>query len=232
MAVVSPDPDLNSGAQEFFTRHVRVIEKVMEVWTMPELRRQVYAFRETFSADVRKPFVLEPSLLCGGQHLPDQSSPSNSAPGHRPELDRTDTMGQHLDAPSAHSVGDYAPPYSHPDSATAMGNQSDSLPGQLLVMAPGGPAPSLPQSHPMWGYLSISESMLAVACPCGECLRRNRNLAAQSYLAPSAPPYLFPLGVEDAASLQGYPNPNNQVGNGSHISSQPYTTDSMQCRWP
>ncbi|OAQ68010.1 fungal transcriptional regulatory protein [Pochonia chlamydosporia 170] len=62
VAIVSPDPDLNSDAREYFERHMRVMEEVMQAWPMPDLQKQIDAFREAFSADLSKPFVLRPEF--------------------------------------------------------------------------------------------------------------------------------------------------------------------------
>lgn len=161
--MVSPDPELNSDAQEFFTRHVRLMEKVMEVWEMPELRPQVDAIREAFSADIRKPFMLKPSFPYGSPHPSDHSSPSNRAPGFRPAMDRTGTLDQHLDAQSAHNVSYYGHPISPPVSAGAMDSKSDSPAGQpLVMMSQGGQAPGIQQSislvdQPAWNPSRIFE---------------------------------------------------------------------------
>jgi hypothetical protein len=130
----------------------------MEVWAMPELRPQVEAVREAFSADVRKPFVLKPSFPYGSPHPSDHSSPTNRAPGFRPA-----TMDQHLDAPSAHNVSYYGPPISPPVSAGALDSKSDSPAGQpLVMMSQGGQAPGLQQSmsladQPLWNPSRIFE---------------------------------------------------------------------------
>ncbi|MBE3047277.1 hypothetical protein IMZ48_33105, partial [Candidatus Bathyarchaeota archaeon] len=63
--MTSPDPDLNKDAREFFQRQMRLVEKVMGAWPMPEVQKQVNAVREAFSADVRKLFALKPSFPYG-----------------------------------------------------------------------------------------------------------------------------------------------------------------------
>ncbi|CAI4218671.1 unnamed protein product [Parascedosporium putredinis] len=68
VAMTSPDPDLNTDSREFFQRQMRVMEKIMVVWPMPELQRQIDAVREAFSMDTRKPFVLKPSFPTGARH--------------------------------------------------------------------------------------------------------------------------------------------------------------------
>lgn len=63
--MTSPDPDLNTDARDFFQRQMRLVEKVMGVWPMPEVQKQINAVREAFSADTRKPFELKPTFPYG-----------------------------------------------------------------------------------------------------------------------------------------------------------------------
>lgn len=129
---------------------MRIMEKVMEVWSMSEVRMQVEAVREAFSADTRKPFVLKPSFPYGSPRPSDNSSPSNRAQGYRPALDRTGSMDQHLDSQSAQNVSYFGHPISPPVSAGAMDSKSDSPVGQpLVMMSQGGQAPGLHQSIPI-----------------------------------------------------------------------------------
>jgi hypothetical protein len=161
--VVSPDPELNSDAAEFFTRHVRIMEEVMKRWDMEELRPAVNAIREAFSADIRKPFVLKSTFPYGSPRPSDHSSPSNRAPSYRPALDRTGTMDQHLDAQSAHNVSYYGLPISPPVSTGALDSNGDSPSGQpLVMMSQAGQTPGLQQSmslseQPTWNPAPIFE---------------------------------------------------------------------------
>ncbi|KAH0544197.1 hypothetical protein FGG08_001642 [Glutinoglossum americanum] len=66
------DRELNSDAQDYFTRHMRILERCASQWPMPDMRAQIDALREAFSADTSKPFTLRssfphPSL---GLHIP------------------------------------------------------------------------------------------------------------------------------------------------------------------
>lgn len=81
--MTSPDPDLNTDSREFFQRQMRVMEKIMVVWPMPELQRQIDAVREAFSMDTRKPFVLKPSFPYGSP-TSSAATPPRSSPGYRP----------------------------------------------------------------------------------------------------------------------------------------------------
>ncbi|KAJ4297277.1 hypothetical protein N0V88_004195 [Collariella sp. IMI 366227] len=75
VAITSPDPDLNTGARDYFTRHMRILEKVMNAWPSPEMQKQIDSVREAFSADIRKPFVLKPTFPYGSPHSATHPSP-------------------------------------------------------------------------------------------------------------------------------------------------------------
>ncbi|KAK7735841.1 hypothetical protein SLS63_003803 [Diaporthe eres] len=89
VALTSPDPDLNSDAREYFTRHMRVLEKVMHAWPMPDVQKQIDSIREAFSADIRKPFVLKPSFPYGSPHSTTRQTPPRLNPNnYRPSIPR------------------------------------------------------------------------------------------------------------------------------------------------
>ncbi|KAK6613581.1 hypothetical protein H4I95_01925 [Botrytis cinerea] len=71
-----PDPDLNSDAREYFTRHMRILEKCTSSWPMPDMQQQIESLRLAFSADIRKPFVLKPSFPYGSPAAPPNTSPA------------------------------------------------------------------------------------------------------------------------------------------------------------
>ncbi|POR34982.1 Putative transcriptional regulatory protein [Tolypocladium paradoxum] len=164
VAIVSPDPELNTDAREYFTRHMRIMEKVMEAWPMPELQKQIDAVREAFSADVRRPFVLKPSFPYGSPHSSSQSSPPRGTQGYRPAMDRTGPMDQHLDTPHAQPVSCISQLISPPTSAGPGDSKSDSPAGQALVMLPQdglGPdmqrSMAMPSNQPSWNPARIFE---------------------------------------------------------------------------
>lgn len=86
VAMTSPDPDLNTDSREFFQRQMRVVEKIMSTWMMPELQRQIDAVREAFSMDTRKPFVLKPTFPYGSP-TSSAATPPRSSPAYRPLID-------------------------------------------------------------------------------------------------------------------------------------------------
>ncbi|KAB8304169.1 hypothetical protein EYC80_003588 [Monilinia laxa] len=79
VAITSPDPDLNSDAREFFTRHMRILEKCTSSWPMPDMQQQIESLRLAFSADIRKPFVLKPSFPYGSPAAPANTSPARGS---------------------------------------------------------------------------------------------------------------------------------------------------------
>ncbi|KAJ0321237.1 hypothetical protein COL5a_009292 [Colletotrichum fioriniae] len=163
VAVVSPDPDLNTDAREFFTRHMRVLERVMSVWPMADLQKQVDAVREAFSADVRKPFVLKPSFPYGSPQSSNHSSPPR---GYRPGMARTASLDHQLDTQNLqHSQVSYTShPITPPISAGPVDTKSDSPAIQSLVMmaSQGSQAPGMQQTMslsdaPAWNPARIFE---------------------------------------------------------------------------
>lgn len=157
MAIVSPDPDLHTDAREFFTRHMRIMEKVMEAWPMPELQRQIDAVREAFSADVRKPFVLKPSFPYGSPHPSHSASP----PGYR-GMQRAGSMEQALDSSGNQTVSYISHPISPPISTGGLDSKSDSPSAQSLVMMPQAVGPGIAPNmglpeQPAWNPARIFE---------------------------------------------------------------------------
>ncbi|KAK6069266.1 lipase regulator 1 [Seiridium cupressi] len=142
VALTSPDPDLNSDARDYFTRHMRILEKTMGSWPMPEMVKQIDAVREAFSADLRKPFVLKPSFPYGSP-VQGHSTPPR-ANGIKPPMLRTSSVDQ---------VSYTSHPITPPISASPVDNKSDSSPAiQSLVMMASGQnsqAPSLPHGISM-----------------------------------------------------------------------------------
>ncbi|KAK4170327.1 hypothetical protein QBC43DRAFT_4009 [Cladorrhinum sp. PSN259] len=131
VALTSPDPDLNSEAREYFTRHMRILEKCMSSWPMPDMQRQIDSVREAFSADTRKPFVLKPSFPYGSPH-----------PGNHPS-----PPGRRLDTQIPHSQVSYNLPIT-PISASGLDSNSDTPGVQSLAMMSSQPT-ALSQTMPL-----------------------------------------------------------------------------------
>lgn len=156
VAITSPDPELNTDAREFFARHMRVLEKVMPVWPMADLQKQVDAVREAFSADIRKPFVLKPSFPYGSPHSSNQSTSPRAPAGYRPShLGRSSNLDHALDTQNLHQTSQVSftsHPITPPVSAGALDPKSDSPSVQSLVMMSGqqvSQAPGMPPSMPL-----------------------------------------------------------------------------------
>ena len=151
--MTSPDPDLNTDARDFFQRQMRMVEKIMGAWPMPEVQRQVNAVREAFSADVRKPFVLKPTFPYG-------SPTSSSATPPR-------SLGSMAGAIS--SPGDQAnlqapiPFTSHPSTSPISAGPTDVKGAQPMMMftsgsQPAGMAQQVPMTEPpAWNPSRIFE---------------------------------------------------------------------------
>lgn len=163
VAIVSPDPDLNSDAREFFQRHMRLMETVMEAWQMPDLEKQIDAVREAFSADVRRPFVLKPSFPYGSPHPSTQSSPPRANMGYQPPVNRPGSMDHHLEPQNSH-VSYISHPMTPPISIGPLDSKSDSPAVQSLVMMPQDGqtqdmqhSMGIPTSAPAWNPARIFE---------------------------------------------------------------------------
>lgn len=133
---MSPDPDLNTDAREFFTRHMRIVEQVMEAWPMPELQAQVDTVRHAFSADIRKPFLLKPSFPYSSPQPSTLSSPPQVSQGFNPGLGHTGSFDPPLDTRPA-LVPHYGTlPVTPPTSTGPMGSKTESPSIQTIDLTP------------------------------------------------------------------------------------------------
>ncbi|KAK5806977.1 hypothetical protein VI817_001235 [Penicillium citrinum] len=134
VAITSPDPEFNSDAREFFTRHMRILERCSTAWPMPEIQAQIDSLRLAFSADTHRPFELKPSFPYGSPSEPYQPSPPMDAHYH-PHLSNVQSR-----------VGPNAHPITPPISIVAEDSKSDtSSQLQSLGMVPHQP----PTTHPL-----------------------------------------------------------------------------------
>ncbi|OAP63216.1 hypothetical protein AYL99_02443 [Fonsecaea erecta] len=83
VALSSPDPEFNFEAKDYFVRQMRILERCVLAWPMPETEAQINALRAAFSADVNKPFELKESFPHGTPS--ENSRPSPVSP---PSYDR------------------------------------------------------------------------------------------------------------------------------------------------
>ncbi|PQE20390.1 lipase regulator 1 protein [Rutstroemia sp. NJR-2017a BBW] len=140
VAITSPDPDLNSDAREYFTRHMRILEKCTNSWPMPDMQQKIESLRLAFSADIRKPFVLKPSFPYGSPVA--NTSPQQPHGQHyRQSISHpTSVDQQNLEHQNAQqrSVSYTSHPISPPISAGGVDTKSDSPAVQSLVMMATG----------------------------------------------------------------------------------------------
>ncbi|KAJ5675867.1 hypothetical protein N7462_008764 [Penicillium macrosclerotiorum] len=138
IAITSPDPEFNSDAREYFTRHMRILERCSAAWPMSEIQAQIDSLKLAFSADIHRPFELKPSFPYGSPSEPYQPSPPMDAHYH-PHM-------SHLSGNVQSRVGLQAPPITPPISAGAEESKSDtSSQLQSLGMVPHQP----PTTHPL-----------------------------------------------------------------------------------
>lgn len=150
VALTSPDPDLNSNAREYFTRHMRILETCTSSWPMPDMQHQIDALREAFSADTRKPFVLKPTFPYGSPGAPSHTSPPRASQ-YRQVINQSSSH-QNVEQQHAQQVSYTAHPISPPISAGGVDTKSDSPAVQSLVMmATGqrGPQPPIGTGVPI-----------------------------------------------------------------------------------
>lgn len=145
VAITSPDPELNTDARDYFTRHMRILERCMEAYPMPEMQMQVNQLREAFSADINRPFELKrgfpfqsPSPSAGGL----QPSPPLDIHMQFPTLTRHESLGHQSQMP-------YQPtPMTPPISSTGLSFE-DSKDGLLISDAMQMMASNQHQAMPM-----------------------------------------------------------------------------------
>jgi hypothetical protein len=84
VAISSPDPEYNTEARDYFVRHMRILERCVAAWPMPETEAQINALRAAFSADVNKPFELRDSFPLGSPSDQSRPSPTSQSSHERP----------------------------------------------------------------------------------------------------------------------------------------------------
>jgi hypothetical protein len=139
IAITSPDPDFNSDAREYFTRHMRILERCSTAWPMQEIQAQIDSLRLAFSADTHRPFELKPSFPYGSPSEPYQPSPPMDAHYH-PHLNQISSNVQSRVGFNTHPM---TPPISAGAESDAKSDTSSQL--QSLGMVPHQP----PTTHPL-----------------------------------------------------------------------------------
>ncbi|KAL3470467.1 hypothetical protein BJX99DRAFT_49002 [Aspergillus californicus] len=84
VAITSPDPDFHTDARDYFTRHMRILERCSSAWPMPEIQAQIDSLRLAFSANINRAFELKPSFPYGSPSEPYQPSPTLETQYHQP----------------------------------------------------------------------------------------------------------------------------------------------------
>ncbi|KAL8740483.1 MAG: hypothetical protein Q9190_006823 [Brigantiaea leucoxantha] len=108
-AITSPDPEFNSDAKEYFTRHMRILERCTSAWPMPEMQTSIDALRDAFSADTSQPFQLRANFPYGSPVASLRGSEPVDSKYH-PPLSR-ETSREHA-APVHYSTHPLTPPIS------------------------------------------------------------------------------------------------------------------------
>ncbi|QSZ36402.1 hypothetical protein DSL72_006279 [Monilinia vaccinii-corymbosi] len=147
VAITSPDPDLNSDAREYFTRHMRILEKCTSSWPMIDMQQQIESLRQAFSADTRKPFVLKPSFPYGSPAAPANTSPARgNVQQYRQGSTSMDSQSLgHQNAQQQH-VSYINHPISPPISAGGVHTKSDSPAVQSMAMMAAGQRGPVPMT--------------------------------------------------------------------------------------
>ena len=107
-AVTIPDPEYNTDAKEYFTRHMRILERCIEVTPMDDMREKIESLRKAFSADVTQPFELKPSFPLGSPIAPYAPSP----PAETSHFDSSASQSQIMETPTQYNFNELTPPIS------------------------------------------------------------------------------------------------------------------------
>lgn len=134
VAITSPDPNFHTDARQYFTRHMRILERCSTAWPMPEIQAQIDSLRLAFSADTNHPFELKPTFPYGSPSEPYHPSPPIDSQYH-PQV-------QSIPGPDSvqNRVGYTTYPVTPPISAGTEDSKSDSSQVQPLGIIPPHPA--------------------------------------------------------------------------------------------
>jgi len=130
-AVTAPDPDFNSRARNFFTRHMRILEQCIPSASV-EMQAQIDALREAFSQDTSRPFELKPSLGLRSPSLESNPTPPQLQ-NAQPSMPIQNAWPHLQDATSSKTMSpasDYRSPFEQ--------MPSHSIPGQANMAYHGG----------------------------------------------------------------------------------------------
>ena len=132
VAITSPDPEFNTDAKQYFTRHMRMLENCTSSWPMPEMQAQIDALRQAFSANINRPFEMKSSFPYGSPSVRLQPSPPADIHYQDRTLSRENSGEQ---APRTHfNPGPITPPISAGDGDSGDGSLAAA---SLTMMATG-----------------------------------------------------------------------------------------------
>jgi hypothetical protein len=133
---------------------MRILEECINAWPMQEMRAQIDALREAFSADKDKPFELKPSFPYGTPSDSYQPSPPMEPQYHRLQMSEQESFNQQ--GSQSYPLQTMTPPI----SAVSQDSGFDSpLPPQNRGVAPVSNNPS----HPVTNYPSSYPQQIAPA---------------------------------------------------------------------
>ncbi|KAI9880132.1 MAG: hypothetical protein M1830_005161 [Pleopsidium flavum] len=208
VALTSPDADFNTDAKDYFTRHMRILERCTSSWPMPEMQAQIDALREAFSADVNKPFELRQTFPYGSPGGPLQPSPPIETDYH------AQSLGRHPSIEHQSRVCYINQPITPPISGHGESND-DSPVAQSLPMMPTGQRQhhQMPNSMPMIDTIGWNPSRIFDQWNTAFGPPQSNITAASSTVSQTSPPLNMPptssghdLTQTQATVQQHYPN--------------------------
>ncbi|KAL5365758.1 hypothetical protein BJX96DRAFT_169369 [Aspergillus floccosus] len=141
IAITSPDPNFHTDARDYFTRHMRILERCSDAWPMPEIQAQIDSLRLAFSADINRPFELKPTFPYGSPSEPYHPSPPLDSQYH-PQISQVSSGMQNR-------LGYNGYPVTPPISAGAEDTKSDSSQLQPLGIIPPHPVSTQSMEAPL-----------------------------------------------------------------------------------
>ena len=151
IAICSPDTEFNSDARDYFVRHMRILERCVSAWQMPETEAQINGLRAAFSADLDKPFQLRESFPMGTPPGDSQASPAQLVPAGQSQTHPAQNMQQGVGSlPSQQQQQQHHPLMipAYPNQQMAQMQQQGSYLATPPVSAVSGDSkPQSPQSY-------------------------------------------------------------------------------------
>ncbi|KAK3116395.1 hypothetical protein LTR53_003259 [Teratosphaeriaceae sp. CCFEE 6253] len=232
-AITSPDPNFNSQARMYFTRHMRVLEHCISSAT-PEIKAQINALREAFSVDTMQPFELKPSLGLRSPTL--ETAPTPSAIQQSPVGVTVQQAGSWIHVPDAPSsktmspLSEYAPPFDR-QQAGSLPTLASSVYGQSSYPASGQssyaptalhPVDSAPQTGYALTPVLSNEQATPAWDPSGIFQQWNSAFGGQPQRSPPHAQASEPIHPQTAPpALLPQPSPTSHPAHSGMYSAQP-----------